>query len=150
MILFFAWTSSLEQSASLHCDIWQVHMRHSCFGLGRKASSTTTKCPAVTHILHSPSSAFHISMWHGNHKMWGWLYMRILAIYGFFALLRAVKDWELFLHECQVLNSLLVCIVTFGRFTCASHVLALDAKLPLPLCKMASSYPHHSPSSAFH
>ena len=33
MILLFALTSSPEYSAGLHCDIWQVHVHLSVFGL---------------------------------------------------------------------------------------------------------------------
>ena len=34
-----------------------------------------------------------------------------------------------FLHESQVLNTLLVCIVTFGRFTCSGQSFALRERL---------------------
>ena len=37
MILLFAWTSSPEYYAGLHCDIWQVHVHLSVFGLAWKA-----------------------------------------------------------------------------------------------------------------
>ena len=134
MIVPFAWTSSPKYSAGLHCDIWQVHMHLSVFGLPWKAlnrekcyllptwaQKRTYRCfvrsiqskrwqvtfraqvgnsmqqpaekslkvmkgflhhcgnlPVVTksvHIITSPVLILFTSMWHGNLRMWGWLYI---------------------------------------------------------------------------
>ena len=77
-LFIFAGVSSREYSASFHCDIWQVHMHQSFFGLAWKAFSPTV---AICQWLQSMLS-LHLcftSMWHGNPRTWGWLY--ILALF---------------------------------------------------------------------
>ena len=113
MILFFAWTSSPEYSAGLHCDLWQVHMHLSVFGLSWKALNREKGCLLKTWARKRACQCFVWSIQSKRSKLFCELKLVTdnLSLYLCSSQLRSHwKIWKAFfttVQICQWLQNLL-------------------------------------------